>query len=1103
MLSKDFGANMNFSEMTFERGRAPSGWIQNDHRRSRRDLYEIWIRWTAMGVLGSILLVILESRSLAADRPIDFARDVQPILANHCWSCHGPDENGRQADLRLDLRESAIESGAIVLSNSVQSPLIDRISESDPERQMPPPATKKPLTEQQKEILRQWIAAGAVYSKHWSFETPIQPNFPDLSTSMDQPTNLIDRWVLDRLQREGLAHAPSADRETLLRRVSLDLTGLPPTLEEQDAFLSDTAPDAYERLVDRLLGSKAYAERMATQWLDLSRYADTNGYNNDEDRSMWPWRDWVIRAFDENMPFHQFLIEQLAGDLLPNPSQDQLIATGFLRNQGHNTEGGIIQEEYRVEYVADRVHTTSTVFLGLSMQCARCHDHKYDPISQSEYYQFFALLNNLEEKQASYSSFVAAEPFIRVPSAADSERLEALRIETESLQKILVSHEERVPQSFAIWLQSKSDQELAALWSVHPIHRISFDVETDSGPSNPIPSLDSVQPGIQGTIVGNVTWKEGRSGKSIELSGASGASYLDLGQLGSLNESQPFAISVWVRPEETQGMAILSKMDEVNQFRGYDLLIENGKVAMHLIHRWPENGIKVIAQTALTSNEWHHILLTYDGTKKAEGIQIYLDGKGTKIDVNANTLTDSIATEKTFHVGLREVSLPFHGQIDELQILTGPLQPHHVDELYRAQPLSQISDWVRTPWAELKPEQQSLLRQFTLQKIDTEFAAIAKKAEEIKKERESLESKLPAVMVMKEMNPPRETFLLKRGQYDQPGMPVTANVPSALRAFSNQQPSNRLELAQWLTHPSHPLTARVAVNRVWESLFGCGLVKTSEDFGVTGEFPSHPQLLDHLATSFIGSGWDVKQLHKQIVMSETYRQDSRISREALARDPENRLLARGPRYRLSAEAVRDNALAISGLLQRRVGGPSVKPYQPDGLWEDVTVERRGKYVADQGEGLFRRSMYTFWKRTCPPPSMVTFDAPNREVCIARRSRTNTPLQALVLMNDPTYIEAARALAQETLIHGGGEDIARIQYAYRRTLARSARPVEIPLFLNLLQASRHRFSEHPELADAWNHVGTVSPASDLAPVELAAWTVLASTLLNLDETVTKR
>lgn len=664
---------------------------------------------------------------------------------------------------------------------------------------------------------------------HWAFVAPRAAAAPEVRDAK-WPMNPIDRFVLHHLEQENIAPSPPAYPGTLLRRVTLDLTGLPPTPQELEAFLADHSPKAYEKVVDRLLASPRYGEHMALAWLDAARYADTNGYNNDENRTMWPWRDWVIDAFNRNMPYDRFIVEQLAGDLLPGATTSQKLATAFLRNQGHNTEGGIIQEEYRVEYVADRVHTTSTVFLGLSMQCARCHDHKYDPISQKEYYEFYAFFNTIDEKQASYVNFVGAEPFMRWPSPQQQAKLDALEWDVQDLQK-------RIAQC-----QTNDDPEM-------------------------------------------------------------------------------------------------------------------------------------------------------------------------------------------------ELALK-----------------------------SQLPDRVRA--------------------------------------KEQFESTLPAVMVMREMNKPRETFLLKRGQYDKPDEKVSADVPAFLPPLPQGAPRNRLALAKWIVDPANPLTARVAVNRWWQQIFGNGLVRTVEDFGTMGDTPNDPQLLDYLATRLIQSGWDVKAMQKLIVMSATYRQSSRIRPDLEQRDPENLLLARGPRYRLPAEVVRDNALAISGLLREHVGGPSVKPYQPAGLWEDVSVNRGAHYVADTGEGLYRRSLYTFWKRTCPPPALSTFDAPNREVCVARRATTNTPLQALILLNDTTYVEAARKLAERVMKSGSDPD-ERLKDLFRLALARCPTSDERQVLMEMYAGARARFEREPSSASKLLEVGSSPRDAALKPDELAAWTVVCSTVLNLDETISQR
>ena len=1016
----------------------------------------------------------------------DFASQIKPILANHCWSCHGPDEQSRKADLRLDRRDDAISAKSIVPGNVAESLLAERIESTDPDSVMPPPETKKPLTLEQRQLLKDWINSGAKYSKHWSFAPPEKTSLANngLAKPMWQH---IDQQVALTLRAHGLIPSDLANRETLLRRVSLDLTGLPPTLEELDAFLKDTSDDAFEKAVDRLLQSDAYAERMASQWLDLSRYADTNGYNNDEDRQMWPWRDWVINAYRANMPYDQFLTEQLAGDLLPNANLQQQVATGFLRNQGHNTEGGIIQEEYRVEYVADRVHTVATVFLGLSMQCARCHDHKIDPITQAEYYRFFSLVNNLEEKQASYSNFVGAEPFVRVPTAEQIESKKQLITQLDEFKSQLQTKEQHIEQTWATWVKANSDQVIEATLGTTQKDYVDFEENNVSATQQIWEKSDQL------------IFVAGKQGTAVSIDNGK---HLTSKQLGKLQSDRPFSISLWVNVPSLGSMAILSRMDEAMNFRGYDMLLVNGKIEVHLVDTWPSNAIKISSQQTIAPNQWHHLTLTYDGSKKAAGANLYIDGKPVKFDIPNNNLTGRLETDKPFHLGLREKSLPFTGSIDELRIFDGVLSAVDIESLAQVQVPEPKLTWVRNPLGELSEDQRNLAKSWTREKIDPEHGQLQSQVVELEKKIASVDQAAPAVMVMREMNPPRETFILKRGQYDQPTTKVEPGIPESLRVDGIDQPINRLQLAKWLTHPKNPLTARVAVNRLWEQCFGVGIVRTSEDFGGSGEYPSNPELLDMLAMEFIESQWDVRAMLKQIVLSKTYRQASRMTPELKLKDPENRYFARGPRHRLSAETIRDNALAISGLLVRKVGGPSVKPYQPAGLWEDVTVERRGKYVADTGEGLFRRGMYTFWKRTCPPPAMVSFDAPNREVCVARRSRTNTPLQALVLLNDPTYIEAARVFASDVLKSGGNDQLARLNYAYRKALARDIRPEEVPAMQELLELARSDFAEDANRIDAYLSVGTVGISGETPKLELAVWTVACSAILNLDETITK-
>ncbi len=1027
------------------------------------------------------------------NKTVHFSSDIQPILAEKCWKCHGVDEQSRQAELRLDLRDSAILSKAIIPGKPSQSQLIERILEQDDSKRMPPPESKKSLSNSEIQLISDWIQQGAPYDKHWAFEKPVKPVLPATS-GKSWSKDPIDAFVLARIEQQGWKPSPEADRATLLRRVSLDLTGLPPSRGELADFLSDPSNNAYEKVVDRLLGSRRYAEKMAMHWLDAARYADTNGYNNDEDRTMWPWRDWVIDAFDRNMPYDQFIVEQLAGDMLPNPTTSQKLATAFHRNLGHNTEGGIVQEEYRVEYVADRVHTTATIFMGLSMQCARCHDHKYDPISQREYYQFYSFFNQMEEKQGSYSKFKAAEPFLSIPTSSEQVELDLLENRRKIAVDTLVQLETEADGLLEDWSNQHSTATRNNLLGSGLIHQLSFDsIEADT-------VRDQVRPTGKARILGSVSSIQGKFGGGISLEGNG---CIQLENFAPTDGTKAFSIGVWIYPKSNEIMAVFAKMDESHNHRGFDLLLEDGKITSHLIHSWPENAIKVQAKSKLKLDTWQHVLLCYDGKRSARGVHVFVEGKSIELNIQSDNLTDSIDSPKPFSLGRRDTSYSYLGWIDELQIYDQELVANDAADLANGKPISNVSELLAIPKTKRSELQQTIAKKFYLERIDPLYPKLKLQVEELLEQKRKLESALSAVMIMQDMDKPRDTFVLKRGQYDQPGEQVSAGVPAALTSSESTAPRNRLGLAQWLVARNHPLTARVAVNRWWQMVFGNGIVRTTEDFGVTGEPPTHPELLDYLATELLDSHWDVKAMLKRIVTSATYRQDSRIHPEQWQSDPENRLLARGARFRVSAETIRDNALAIAGLLSDRVGGPSVKPYQPAGLWEDVTVERRGKYVEDRGEDLYRRSMYTFWKRTCPPPSMMSFDAPNREVCLARRAQTNTPLQSLILLNDPTYVEASRKLAERMILLGGPEPFDRLAVGYQLGVAREPNPEEQKIVFELLLEVENRFRTSPQSAAHLLAVGESKSDESINRIELACWTIIASTIMNLDETVTKR
>ncbi len=1063
--------------------------------------------------LGLAFWLVAENIALFANvhaADLQFNRDIRPILSENCFQCHGPDDKTRGAELRLDRRESAVaerEAGAAITPGKADaSQLVKRILSTNEDEKMPPIESGKKLTVEQIATLQKWIELGARYEEHWSFIAPRQTTLPAVK-DRGWPQNAIDHFVLARLEQEGMRPSPSATKATWLRRVTLDLTGLPPTIDELDSFQRDDSRGSHEKVVDRLLASERYGERMAMHWLDLARYADTNGYNNDEERTQWPWRDWVIDAFNQNLPYDQFIIEQLAGDLLPNPTTAQRIATAFNRNHVFTTEGGIIEEEYRVEYVADRVHTTSTVFLGLSLQCSRCHDHKFDPLSQRDYYRFFAFFNNLNERTVGYNQARVSEPTIKAPSRLQQTELERLELAAKNLELQRDERAKNVEHAQAAWEVEFAKKLAGGAAESSSDSGLKLQLELDEKSGDQVADTSDLK--RIGKVYGPVKWSTGKRGGSLELDGQG---YVDFGHAGEFEHHDPFSVAAWIFLTSNEASTVLSKMDDAAAYRGYDLIIENGKPAMHIVHHWPDNGLKVIAREAVSLNAWHHVVLTYDGSAKAAGLKYYVDGRELPLDVSSDKLNGkgSIKTDKPFHLGRRGQSAPFRGSLDDVRLYGMKLSPSDAEKLAAGQVVLGIAESLKISPTDRTPAQLRQLRRHYLEQIDEPYRRITMELESIAKQRAALEKAFPVTMVMQDMPHPRQAYVLNRGQYDQRGEAVTAGVPSSLSSLPEGTVANRLALARWLVDPNHPLTARVAVNRWWQQLFGNGIVETVEDFGSQGSWPTHPELLDYLATEFSGAAksdgsiqpWNVKSLLKQIVLSATYRQSSRVTPELLERDPRNRLLSRGPRFRLPAETMRDNALAISGLLANRLGGPSVKPYQPDGLWQDVSVERRAVYKQDVGENLYRRSMYTFWKRTCPPPGMTTFDAPDRETCTIRRARTNTPLQALVLMNDPTYLEAARKLAERILREGGASDSEKIRHAYRLTLSREPRATEQQLLVTMLQPAREKFNADAKAAAKLVSVGASKRNESLDLAELAAWTTLSSVLLSLDETITK-
>ena len=1042
------------------------------------------------GCGGAVLAAALAPALYAAGGPggtgqVDYDRDIRPIFAEACFACHGFDEATRKAGLRLDTAAGAgakLPSGAqaVVPGHARQGTLVARLRSGS----MPPASTKKKLSAAQIDLIARWVEQGAEYRDHWAFEPVRRPDVPAVRRT-NWVRNPIDAFVLARLEREGLPPSREADRETLARRVAFDLTGLPPRPADVGVYLADRRPGAYERMVDRMLASPHYGERMALMWLDLARYADTHGYHIDSHRDMWRWRDWVIDAFNKNQPFDQFTVEQLAGDLLPNPTLDQRIATGFNRNHPINFEGGAIPEEYHANYIFDRIDTTATTWMGLTLRCTQCHNHKYEPFSQREFYQLYSYFNNVPERGLDGQQGNAV-PFIKAPTAEQTARL-------AEFDRALAALRGRADARAAEMAGAQARWESTALGSALAAPSLDEGLEARVSPGESLPEGREWRGGTPAVV-------EGKLGAAARLAGSS---YLDLGPAVRFDRTSRFSFGAWVRPAGREPMAILSRMDDAAAFRGWDLYLGDGRVFVHLIHQWEGNAIRVNTKAApIQPDQWRHVFATYDGSGKAAGVRIYVDGKPQELVRTHDSLTGSILVEGPVHVGRRNPGAPYRGLVEDVRIYGRELTSTEVDALHG---LAGVRSALETPPSRRSETHRKALQAFFLENHDPPYAALRREILSVEKQRSELDAAIPTTMVMEEMPAPRETHVLVRGQYDKKAEKVSPGTPAILPPLPADAPKNRLGFARWLVSPEHPLTSRVAANRFWMLCFGHGIVRTPENFGLQGERPSHPELLDWLASEFVRTGWDVKGLMRTIVTSATYRQDSRATSGLRERDPDNLLLARGPRFRLQAEFVRDQALQLAGLLVPRLGGPSVRPYHPAGLWEELAFGGNftaQTYVQDHGEALYRRSMYTFWKRTCPPPSLQTFDAPEREFCVVKRIPTNTPLQALVLMNDPTYVEAARRFAERILTETAAAPRDRVGWALRQVLVRGPRPSETSALTRLYEERLGHYRAHPEAAEKLLAVGEWPRNKALPPAEVAAWTSVCSALFNLDEAMTR-
>jgi hypothetical protein len=1205
------------------------------------------------------LAAVATSRAAArnsSSQTIDFSRDIRPILSDNCFKCHGPDEKERKAKLRFDVKEDAFKpakSGeyAIVPDDLAKSKLIERITSKDEDEVMPPPKSKKKLTLQQIDLLKRWVSEGARWDEHWAFVPPKRPELPRVKKK-SWPQNEIDYFVLARLEKEGLDPSPEADKKTLARRASFDLTGLPPTPQEVDAFLADKSPGAYDKLVNRLLNSPRYGENMARYWLDAARYADSHGYHIDSERSMWKWRDWVVQAFNNNMPFDEFTLEQLAGDLLPDATTDQKIGSGYVRCNMTTGEGGAIEAEYQSKYTFDRVETTSTIWLGLTMTCARCHTHKYDPIAQREYYGIYALFNNLNEPVMDGNK-PNPDPFIKLPTPEQSSRQAWLKQHIDDGQKKIDAPMPDLDQAQSEWA-SKWHYKLSTGWTVLAPASVKSAVTNGAelrlledksvlaeGP-NPEQDVHEVtlklEPGSIAAIRLETLPDESFAKKSSARAddGKFRLSEFEAEIGAPADEDAKKEDAKDDEAKKADGKKEDAKKEEANEPKPKKLkftqAVADSSEAKFEIDKaidgkadtgWgvpesavaePHTALFVLGEaTKISTNSELRVRLKYEASKSKRAIgrfrlaaaqneelvrllnppkpepwqvvgpfksedlktgfateyepekeidlkkkypgvreEIKWAAKTDFDDGKANVLVQYLHGVNGVYYLYRKLKAPaacqaeFAFRADDLfkvwvndklvleqatkqkaedgpakvavglnegenKILVkvvnyhGPCYFTFNKDMGQAEGLEGLPGDIAAVLATTKnptTNQLTKVRNYYRRQNSSEFKQMFDEVRERRDENDALDRTIPTTMVAKEVEQPRETFMLMRGEYDKKGDKVEAGVPAILPPLPKDAPTNRLGFAKWLVEPSHPLTARVTVNRFWQQYFGVGFVKTAEDFGVQGERPSHPDLLDWLATEFMRTGWDVKELQRLIVTSATYRQSSRMRPELLAKDPENRLLARGPRFRLDGEVLRDTALYVSGLLIDKPGGHSVKPFEPPGLWEAVSFNNSQKYIPDKGEGQYRRSLYTYWKRQSPPPNMLIFDAPTREYCVVRRPRTNTPLQALVLMNDPQFVEAARAFAQRMMTEVSGDAKKRITYAVRLATGRTPGADEIKVLLDVYHKQLAEFRTNAEEAEKFLNVGSFKANADLDKDELAAWTTIASMILNLDETVTK-
>ncbi|MCW1915555.1 DUF1553 domain-containing protein [Luteolibacter sp. GHJ8] len=1035
----------------------------------------------------------------ALPETISFNEHVQPVLSEYCYHCHGPDSGTREpksAPLRLDIEQDAFavrEDGkpVIMKGKPAESRLVQLIHEKDPEKIMPPPASHKTLDAGKIALLEKWIEQGAPYEAHWSFIPPTRSELPE--AGKDWAENPIDRFIAAKLGDAGLKPNPAEDPARFYRRMHLDLTGLPPSPADVAAFEQAAALDpdkAVGEAADKLLAGTESAEHFARHWLDAARYADTHGIHIDNYRAIWPYRDWVVRAFKANMPWDQFTLEQMAGDMLPDRTLDQQVATGFNRCLATTGEGGAISEEYDAIYAKDRVETVSAVWLGLTTGCAACHDHKFDPVSTKEFYSLTAFFRNTP-MSALDGNNAEHPPNIFVPLPEDRERWVGVANELNEANGQLAARKEGARADFDAWLAKATIEPTREIDSTLVLH---------------LPLTETAGP-IRGLVDGQPReWPANVSRVSAPLGMAPVVSEgpIDLGDLGNFSRGDRVSYGGFIRIEGKPTGAVVARMNPAQSFRGWDLYLQGGRPAAHVIDSWDKSANKIIAPDELESGKWHHVMVTFDGTISGhQASAIYVDGQRANVGPYPNTVGGTIETNVQLRLGARDggdSKLNGHVALQDFRFYRRLLSPQEIALLAQSSLLQSI---VATPVEQRTKEQVESLYQYYLTNVDAPAREIQAKLDKLKSEQSMLRERGSVSLVMEEKKEEPFAHVLTRGVYSDKGEKVPAITPAVLPPMAADAPKNRLGLARWLNDPANPLPARVTMNRTWYYFFGTGIVETNDDFGIMGARPSHPKLLDWLAIEFIESKWNYRHMLKLIVTSAAYRQSGHVSPEKLEKDPANRLISRGPRYRMDAELVRDMALSAADLLSNKIGGPPAKPYQPEGIWEAVAMPQSNtrNYRQDSGEGLYRRSLYTFWKRTAPHPAMEILNAPSREVFCVRRDRTNTPLQAFVTLNDPQFVEASRRLAEHAM-EATPDPSARIDFITERLLSRKLKDEERKLALETYDAALAAYRADGKEAQAMISNGETKADAKLNVPELAAWTLVASQILNLDETLNK-